>query len=76
MFVNSGGTPEYCRDFGIEIDESNLESEIASEIMLNYDSYISKVKNYPFNSNKMCFEYESLFLEMFSKKNQILSDRI
>ena len=44
--------------------------------MLNYDSYISKVKNYPFNSNKMCFEYESLFLEMFSKKNQILSDRI
>ncbi len=75
MFVNSGGTPEYCRDFGIEIDESNLESKL-SEIMLNYDSYISKVKNYPFNSNKMCFEYESLFLEMFSKKNQILSDRI
>ena len=75
MYVNSGGTPEYCKNFGLEINLNNLETKLM-DVFTNYDSYQSNMKNYPFNSNKMCSDYEKLFKEMLQNKNEILSKRI
>ena len=75
MYANSGGTPEYCKDFGLEINLNNLETKLM-DVLTNYDSYQVNMKNYPFNSNKMCSDYEKLFHEMLQNKNKILSKRM
>ena len=75
MYVNSGGTPEYCKNFGLEINLNNIETKLI-DVFTNYDLYQNNMKNYPFNSNKMCSDYEKLFQKMLQNKNDIPSKRI
>ncbi len=74
LYVNSGGTPEYCRDFGLEISESDLEIKL-TEMMMSYEEYVDKLKKYPFNSNKMCEEYLEAFKYLITNKEDIIKDR-
>ena len=67
MYVNSGGTPEYCKNFGLEINLNNIETKLI-DVFTNYDLYQTNMKNYPFNSNKMCSDYEKLFQKMLQNK--------
>ena len=43
--------------------------------MSDYDEYVKKLRKYRFNSEKMCSDYESLFLKMFNNKEDILQSR-
>lgn len=74
LFVNSGGTPEYCEDFGIEINIKNLELKLL-EIKNNYDMYQKKMINYPYDSEKTNKEYLQLFNKIIDNKESIINDR-
>ena len=60
LYVNSGGIPEYCQDYGLEIDIENFEEKILYMIDY-YDIFKNKMKNYPFESKKMSSNYLELF---------------
>jgi len=69
LYTDSGGIPEYCNGFGLNFDNNNFESKL-SEIISNYDKYIEKLKTYPFNSDKMCKEFLSLFEDLVEEKQK------
>ena len=67
LYVNSGGIPEFASNYGIEFTEDNLEEKILY-LMNNYSEYFELMKLYPFNSVKMCKDYEKLFLDITNRK--------
>ena len=74
MYLNSGGTPEYCKGYGTEFTLENLEKSIDGAIQ-DYDMHIEKMKSYPFSSKKMCEEYNDLFLYLIENKLEVISNR-
>ena len=74
LYINSGGIPEYCSDYGIEFNIKNLEIKL-NEMMEKYYTYVKKLENYRFNSINMSKEYEELFVHMFKNKENYLSKR-
>jgi len=66
LYINSGGIPEYCKDFGIEITHNNFEEKIL--YMIDYfDKFRNKMVKYPFESNLMSKEYLRLFIELINQ---------
>jgi len=60
LYFNSGGIPEYCQGYGLEIDMENFEEKIL--YMIDYfDIFKNKMKNYPFKSENMSKNYLNLF---------------
>ena len=74
MYIDSGGVKEYCEDYGVEYNESNFEKKLEYFIK-NYDNYSDKIKNYPFNSEKMCADFLKLFEKMIVNKKTIIDQR-
>ena len=74
LYIDSGGIPEYCNNFGLKFDSKNFESKL-EEIYENYDFYYENMKNYPFNSEKMCDNYFQLFKELCSREIEIAKNR-
>lgn len=74
LYINSGGIPEYCDGFGIMFNTENLFEKL-EEIKINYNYFEEKMKDYKFNSNMMCLEYEELFLKLLKNKDEIVSSR-
>ena len=74
LYINSGGIPEYCKNFGVMYDDDDLEIKL-EELIKKYDGYINELKTYSFNSDKMSNNYLSLFEESISKKDIILKSR-
>ena len=74
LFLDSGGTTEYSQDYGVKFNEFSFESAV-DYILKNYEEYKLKIQDYPFDAKKMSFEYEKLFLEMLSSKEDILFER-
>ncbi len=73
MYIESGGTTEYCEDYGIKYSESNVEDKI-KHVWENYKDYAEKVKHYKFNSDMMCQEYLNLFKKT-NKKESFIEDK-
>ena len=63
LYINSGGIPEYCHEYGVMFEEDSFETKL-DEIITNYDIYYEKTKLYTHDSNLMCMNYEKLFLKM------------
>ena len=74
MYIDSGGVKEYCKDYGVEYTQENLEEKI-DYVLKNYNNLSSKMKDYPFNSNVMNNEYLKLFNKMMENKESILMER-
>ena len=74
LYIDSGGIPEYCKDFGISFNNLNFKSKL-DEMIHEYTIYTDKVKKYSLNSEKMSKEYENLFIEMLSKRDDIINKR-
>ncbi len=70
LYLDSGGMPEYCDGFGVTFNNSNFEQKL-NEMVENYEKYLSKMTEYPFNSNLMCEDYEKLFLKLFADREKI-----
>jgi hypothetical protein len=75
MYINSGGTNEYCSGYGLEYTKENFELKL-KEAMDNYEELFIKMKEYPFNSDKMSKDYLDLFEDMINNKDSILANRI
>jgi len=74
LYLNSGGTPEYCNGFGIEFNLNNIEEKI-KYIFENYGNFHEKIKRYPHNSEKMSKEYLDLFEKLIEDKEEIILKR-
>ena len=71
LYLDSGGTPEYCEGFGIKYETQNFQLKL-KEIVDKYDYYENNMINYPFNANKMCSEYLELFEKIIKDKKILL----
>jgi len=69
LYRDSGGIPEYCDGYGLSFDD-NFET-ILEKMIIEYSFYLEKMKNYPFNSDKMCKEFLDLFEELIENKSKI-----
>jgi len=67
MYIDSGGIPEYCKDFGLEYNTSNLEEKLL-HLMKNYDDYFNKMKNYPHNNENMMKQYHDIFENLIQNR--------
>ena len=74
LYINSGGTPEYCKDYGIQFKMSNLEEKL-DEMINNYLIYSKKIKDYPFSSERMCSEYFTMFTELKDQSQNFLEKK-
>lgn len=74
MYLNSGGVPEYCKDFGLEYSIENLEIKL-EEMMKDYKKYQKLLKNYPFKAEAMCKEYFDLFNSIIKNKEKLIMNR-
>jgi len=71
LYRNSGALPEYCNGFGVMFEGvDDVESKL-EKLVKNYELYFDKMKEYPYNSELMCREYENVFLTLLQKKNQL-----
>ena len=67
LYLESGGIPEYCEGFGIGFTD-DFEEKL-EQIINEYDKYKVLITNYPFNSEKMCNEYLTLFNDLLKSKS-------
>ena len=74
MYIDSGGTTEYCSNYGLKYNINNLEQKLKYMIK-NYDKYLIKMKSYPQNALKMCSDFEQLFIYMLENKTSLISAR-
>ncbi|OUW38377.1 MAG: hypothetical protein CBD44_01015 [Flavobacteriaceae bacterium TMED184] len=74
MYINSGGVEEYCKGFGVEYTNSNIEEKI-HYVLNNYGMLSKKMSKYPFSSDLMSKDFLNLFLEMLEKKEILLNER-
>jgi hypothetical protein len=72
LFAESGGIPEYCKEYGIGF-RNNFEEKLI-EIIDSYEYFYKKLKNYPFNSEKMCDEFFTIFEKVIEDKNKNFID--
>lgn len=74
LYLNSGGTPEFCKEYGVEFNEDNLSQKLI-EIVEKYDQLTLSLKDYPYSFEK-AYELLNLFLkEVLTNKYDILSKR-
>jgi len=71
LYKESGGIPEYCKNFGISFSD-DFEIKL-DEIIRNYNILKTKMPHYPFNSAKMCKDFLELF-ETELEKTKYLDD--
>ncbi len=74
MYIDSGGTTEYCKDYGVEYDLNNFEIKLDT-VINDYQILYDKVLNYPFSANLMSENYLKLFEKLFSNKDEIIFRR-
>ena len=74
LFIQSGGTTEYCENFGISYQIENLEEKIKL-FMQNSSIYYENMKNYPNDSRVMSKEYLDLFNLYMNSKKEIINKR-
>ena len=60
LYLDSGGVPEYCNNYGLMFNNQNFENKL-KDFIRNIESYSKNMKSYPYTSNKMCAEYLETF---------------
>ncbi len=76
IFINSGGTPEYCNGYGVMFNNKKDFEKKLNEVFKNFDLYKKIINDYPFNSEKMCIEYLKVFDFMIENKEKFIKKRI
>lgn len=74
LYLNSGGMPEFCKNFGVMFEITNFEEKL-NHIIKNYYYIEKNMKLYPFDAIKMSKEYLHLFNTMLKNKDEIISSR-
>lgn len=74
LYIESGGIPEYCSEFGLAYNYNNLEEKI-KEIIIKREELHRNLKYYPYTGEKMCKQYLDLFKYLITNKTTILKSR-
>lgn len=74
LYIDSGGTSEYCKNFGIEYTIDNLEEKIAL-FMENSTKYYEIMQYYPNDSKVMSEEFLQLFSFYNKSRSEIIKKR-
>ena len=74
LFLNSGGTPEYCDGFGLEFNSQNIQQKI-DEIISNYDYFTTKLKKYPYSFENAYVHLINFLNEAHQNKDKIINNR-
>ena len=74
LYLNSGGIPEYCDGYGVSFTD-DFEEKL-SLIISEYETYKIKMKDYPFNSEKMCEDFLDLFNDLVNNKSSNQSAKL
>lgn len=74
LYIDSGGIPEYCENYGIKFTENNFETML-QEFIINFSKLKSNMHTYPYDSDQMCSEYENLFIKLLDSRDQIVKVR-
>lgn len=74
LYRKHASLPEYCQGFGIEYGEADFEARL-DEMIVRYDEFQPKMKDYPHTSERMAEDYCRLFAEMEQRREQILAGR-
>jgi len=69
LYLKSGGIPEYCKGFGVSFT-NDFEKKLKF-LISEYEIYKLNMKDYPFNSEKMCKEFLDLFNQLVAKNSLI-----
>ena len=67
LYKNSGGIPEYCEGYGLSFD-NDFELQL-NNMINNYKDIRERLRTYPFNSEKMCEDFYTLFTKLILSKN-------
>ena len=62
LFIDSGGVPEYCENYGVSFN-NNFEESLEF-IMNNYYEFEKKLFDFHFNAHKLCEEYYHLLKDL------------
>ena len=71
LYLNSGGIPEFCKNFGVVFEVNNFEEKL-NYILRNYNDIEKNMKFYPFDAIKMSNDYLQLFNTMLDCKDEII----
>ncbi len=74
LYRPSGSLSEYCQGYGIEFSFDNFESKL-NEMYDTYDTFVDRMKSYPFTSDRMCQQYYDLFVELLDRREEIIKQR-
>lgn len=74
LYINSGGIPEYCKNFGVMYEFENFEEKLVY-VIDNFQELEKNMKSYPYNSDKMSQDYLELFESLISRKSQVIDNR-
>ena len=66
LYLDSGGIPEYCDGYGISF-KNNFEESL-NEMIDNYYTFKSNLKEYPFSAHTMCQEFLEEFIKVKNNK--------
>jgi len=68
LFRDSGCLPEYLEGYGIMFNKQNFVLSL-NKMILNYTKYVTKMSEYPHNSEKCALEYIKLFKHLSENNN-------
>lgn len=67
LYRDSGALPEYCAEFGLAINENNIEERLL-EMRRQYGRYADKARQFPYNAEHMSEAYLRLFEKLLAQK--------
>ena len=74
LYLNSGGTPEYCDGFGLEFNSQNILQKF-DEIVVNYDYFTAALKKYPYSFENAYVHLINFLNEAHQNKDNIINNR-
>ena len=75
LYINSGALKEYCEGYGVEMKSSQNIEHYLFEIVKNFDDYIQKLKDYPFDFDSSAIKIEKAIMDTYKNKKQIIELR-
>lgn len=73
LYRNSGGIPEFTKGYGVSFEGSDDFLDSLDAIKKDYDQFYEKMLDYPYSSEKMCFEYLNLFKKLTKESSYEIS---
>jgi len=74
LYIESGGIPEYCNDYGLSFDLDNIEEKL-NEIINKYHIYFDNLKNYPYDFKYAANSLDDILNFVNSNRELLISRR-